>query len=53
MAEFSWIVSLNPRLERLELIYTATLNLLGRRLLSKAISGLSQLTTLDITVCAI
>jgi hypothetical protein len=50
MAECCWIISLNPRLEHLSSNYNASLNVLGYRLLAAAVSGLSRLTTLDISV---
>ncbi|KAK5798971.1 hypothetical protein F5H01DRAFT_358705, partial [Linnemannia elongata] len=50
MAEFSWLISLNPRLETLESSHDGTMDLLGYRLLGKAIAGLSHLTTLDLLI---
>lgn len=50
MAEFSWLISLNPRLEYLESKHDATMDLLGCRLLGKAVAGLSRLTTLDLVI---
>ncbi|KAK5809148.1 hypothetical protein F5H01DRAFT_57435 [Linnemannia elongata] len=50
MAELSWLISLNPRLEYLESCLDAKMDLLGCRLLGKAVAGLSRLTMLDLMI---
>ncbi|KAF9135287.1 hypothetical protein BGW39_003712 [Mortierella sp. 14UC] len=50
MAHLCWLIFLNPRLRWLDSYYDPVVDIPGCRLLAKAISGLSQLTTLEITI---
>ncbi|KAF9909762.1 hypothetical protein EC991_008085 [Linnemannia zychae] len=50
LAILCWLISLNPRLRHLETHYEPKVELAGCRLLAKAVFGLSELTTLDLTL---